>query len=381
MKKILFVIPSYQIGGTTVSTRNLVSLLDNKEYDCWVMPLNPHGELDVLYKNVKIITTPYYIRAISANKWNDEKSIIRRFSYGLLRLFGKISSNLHNSLVVNSISRIVDDNGIETIVACQEGKVTKYVSRVKCQNKVAWIRCDYKRYFDKRKRINESFYKYFDSIVCVAKQSYINFIEIYPYFADRVHFIANPQDEKLIKERAEENVNDTLFKKEGINIISVGRFDPIKRFERIAGIASALIVQGLKFKWYLIGDGPEKNQIIQSIKEKKVEEQVILLGVKSNPYYYIKHADVLVCLSSSEACPRVVNEAKILHTPTVSTDFSTIHDFIQNRENGVIASIDNMSEAIFELLTDTSLYSQICNNIKEFTFDNTQLLKELIEIL
>lgn len=112
-----------------------------------------------------------------------------------------------------------------------------------------------------------------------------------------------------------------------------------------------------------------------------MEDCVVMLGAKTNPHYYIKHADLLVCLSKSEACPRVVNEAKILGTPTVSTDFPTIYEFIEDGETGIISSLSDLPNAITRIIYDEGLRERIKVNISRFEFDNTELLCKIKKIL
>ena len=57
---------------------------------------------------------------------------------------------------------------------------------------------------------------------------------------------------------------------------------------------------------------------MQAISDHSVENEVICLGNKTNPYPYFKVADLLVSTSSSEACPMIFNEAKILNLPVMA---------------------------------------------------------------
>ena len=104
---------------------------------------------------------------------------------------------------------------------------------------------------------------------------------------------------------------------------------------------------------------------------------VILLGAKSNPHFYIKQADLLVSLSSSEACPRVIIEALILGPPVLSSNFPSIYEYLDDGLYGRIAPIENFPDAIAQLLTDKPLYNRLKNNLKNYSFDNTSLIKQL----
>ena len=105
------------------------------------------------------------------------------------------------------------------------------------------------------------------------------------------------------------------------------------------------------------------------------------MGVKTNPHYYIKNADLLVSLSISEACPRVINEAKILHVPVVFTNFDTAKEFIENMENGLIYPIEEIKYSILEILQNKELNNKIRENISNFHFDNEDIMNNINKIL
>ena len=127
-----------------------------------------------------------------------------------------------------------------------------------------------------------------------------------------------------------------------------------------------------------MGDGDEEEKEKLLANQKKYEaKELILLGNKDNPYPYIKSADLFVVTSSTEACPCVVAEAQILHTPIVATDFSSVFEFIKNRETGIISNIDNISDSIVEYFTDANLQSSIIRNVENFTFENESIINKL----
>lgn len=380
-KKILFVFPSYSIGGTTVSTRHLVSLLTKDGYDCWAMPLNPKGVLRHLYDDVPQVKTPFAIHALAISSWKEETTWIRKIGAAFLRVMRGCFPRFESLIEGKAFDRIVGQHHFDTIVAGQENITTRFVSYAGTKSKVAWIRCDYRRRMEEKNIGREVFYANFKAIVCVSEKTCKDFKAIYPEYADRAYCVPNPQDGSLMARRADEEELEPRFTTEEITLVSVGRLDAIKRFDQIAPIARRLKEKGIKFRWYLIGEGAERKCIAASIKEYGMEMEVVMLGAKANPYYYIKRADALVCLSRSEACPRVVNEAKILHTPTVSTDYPSIYEFIHDGETGIITTLDGMPDAMMRLLIDDELLERIKTNIGLFEFDNTSLMKQIESFL
>ena len=79
--------------------------------------------------------------------------------------------------------------------------------------------------------------------------------------------------------------------------------------------AAILVKKGYTIKWYVLGEGEERNTLEQSIKEHNLIANFILLGIKENPYPYINNATIYVQPSRFEGKSLAIDEAKILHKP------------------------------------------------------------------
>lgn len=381
-KRLLFILPTFEIGGTVVSTKNLILLLDKEKYDVSVLSMTGIGSMKDMYNDIKQIPTSLTLSSLTHTSWKYEKNIFKKLYRGIIRKISKKIKIKEN--ILKKQARKITSLNFDTVIACQEEICTEFVSYIECNNKIAWVRCDYSRYIKKRnKLIEEKIYSKFNSIICVSDLTSDRFKEIYPQYAKKTIAINNPQSEGFIIEQSLNNDNDVKFIKNGHTIISIGRICPIKRFTEIPSIASFLASMNVKFKWYIIGDGneEEKIKIKENIIKENVEEYVECLGVKTNPHYYIKKADLLVSLSISEACPRVINEAKILHVPVVCTNFDTAKEYIENMVNGIISPIEEIKYSILDILQNYELNNKIKNNISNFHFDNDEIMDKINKIL
>ena len=380
MKRILFVIPSFGIGGTTVSTLNLISLLDKNKYEVVVMPLLYRGILKDQYTIIPILKPSLIFESLSVDSWRQMPSFSKRLFAMTVRYAARKSRELKNWLLHVGWKQSLGHEDFDTIVACQEGRATGLVVEAPIADKVAWVRCDYARIAGQHPH-DRIIYRRFRSIVCVSEGTHSSFMKIFPEYAQKTVCIPNPQNIEIIRNQGNSQENEPRFQLDRTTLVSVGRLNPVKRFNQIAPIAQRLQEQGLSFRWYIIGDGKERDVIEKSIKDVGMDECVIMLGAKTNPHYYIKHADLYVCLSESEACPRVVNEAKILGTPTVSTDFPTIYEFIEEGKTGFISPLSDIPNAIMRFCNDEGLRERIERNIRQFEFDNTELIVTIQSIL
>ena len=111
--------------------------------------------------------------------------------------------------------------------------------------------------------------------------------------------------------------------KRGIRLLSIGRYCTAKNFDNVPDMCARLLQSGLDVYWYIIGFGPDEALIRQKIAEANMEERVILLGKKENPYPYIKACDLYVQPSRYEGKSVTVREAQLLGRPVVIARYAT----------------------------------------------------------
>lgn len=378
MKRLLFVVPYLSTGGTNRSLQCLLSFMDTDRYDIDVFALAGDGVYKDHFTNCTLLPASPLI-----------DSIIGRFENkrGFGRVLGLISKTLCKltnykfqhvafSLVANQLCK----KGYDAVIAYSEGVATEFVGTVKHRNKIAWIHCDYASYYGQNGCKNEnSLYESFKSIVCVSQFTRKSFLSFYPNLNDKTTSINNLLDVDMMKRLSKEETDMELDSSK-FNIVSVGRIDPVKQMSAIPAIAARLRARSLNIRWYIIGPkGTDKeyNLLKDNIKEYDCQDYVLLLGEKSNPYPYIRKANLLVVPSKSEACPYVVNEAKVLGTPVVVSDFGSAPEFVTNGDCGFVVPLDKMADIMAELVIDNKKYQEICENLLAFDYDNAGLLNQV----
>ena len=133
-----------------------------------------------------------------------------------------------------------------------------------------------------------------------------------------------------------------------------------------------LTILGTEFKWYIIGYGADEELIRKKIAEAGMEDRVILLGKKANPYPYFKACDFYVQPSRYEGNSVTVNEALILGKKVAITNYATAKSQIDDGVNGVIVPLENekCAEGLKAFIKDTELQKKIEENIKNSDFSN-----------
>jgi len=386
MIKILIIITSFRHGGTSKSLQNLSSIIDNNKHCIDVFAMEHYGPYLTKLPKCNILRHDKWLEALIAS-FDDTNGITK-----IRSLFIKVTRNIckyfyfdvANFLFKRTANRLSARN-YDVVFAFSEGVPTAFTSHLAIAKKIAWVRCDYSSYSKLNNYPNEiAIYESYNKVVCVSEYTKNEFRRLIPSMAGRVYSIYNALDTSMILSAAKENINDACFTKEQFNIVSIGRIDIVKRFSKIPQIVRALIDAGCSFRWYLIGSGGQSSELtefINNIEKYCVSNYFFWLGPKDNPYPYIAQSDLLVNTSISEACPNVVNEAKILHTPVVCADFSSASEFIDDGVNGYIIPIDQIANTIEMLIKDKQVFQKLKENISGFVYENELILKQIYSLL
>ena len=212
---------------------------------------------------------------------------------------------------------------------------------------------------------------------CEALQSF------FPKDKSKFIYIENMLDSERIRRQSELPIYDMPIIDPNMNIVTVCRItNESKRLDRVIRIASILKNRAAKFRWYIIGDGPDFNYIKSLIEKFDLIEEVIMLGGRNNPMPYIKNADCFVLTSQFEGKPVVVEEAKILHTPVIVTNYSSAKKQVTAEVGIVVPNQDGMlEEAIANILLDEKVISGLQRSSLTYEYDNTESIEKISALL
>ena len=169
-----------------------------------------------------------------------------------------------------------------------------------------------------------------------------------------------------------------------LHIVSVGRLAPEKHFENVFPAAKALRQAGIDFAWHVIGDGFERSKLEALIAENDLKDHVILDGSKTNPYPYMKYADLFVHPSYVESQGLTVLEAMALGVPCVVTKSRGPCEFIEDGINGLLTeqSPETLTEKVLTILTDKTLFQSIKENtVCPEQFAPDRVMKQIEELI
>lgn len=255
--------------------------------------------------------------------------------------------------------------------------------KVNAKKKVAWIHTDYSRVeMDRESQL--VMYSNYDKIASISDKAAEKFVRIFPSLKDKVITIQNILPEKYINKITDEFTVENEISNDGsIKLLSIGRFCTAKNFDNIPEICKLIRNQGVNIKWYIIGYGGDEQLIKDKIAEFNMQDYVIVLGKKENPYPYIKACDIYIQPSRYEGKCVAVCEAQILNKPVIITNYATSASQLTDGYDGVIVPMDDQgcAEGIIQLLNNKKLMHRLSENTKTVDYTNSKEVEKLYSII
>ena len=248
--------------------------------------------------------------------------------------------------------------------------------------KVGWIHTDYSSAREDLELLRKDYAK-MDYIVGVSDQTVRTFIELFPEFESKVIISENIISKSFMKSEADKLDVSNEMKDNCVKLLSIGRFCEAKNFDNVPEIASVIKSKGVDFKWYIIGYGADENLIKSKIAQYNMEDTVIILGKRENPYPYIKACDIYVQPSRYEGKCVAVREAQILNRPVIITNYASSKSQLQDGFDGVIVPMDNQgcANGIVKVIYDKDLQNQLIENTKKTDYTNSKEIEKLYKLI
>lgn len=205
-----------------------------------------------------------------------------------------------------------------------------------------------------------------DAYVCVSEVARRSLVEAVPETAAKAHVIHNILDPDAMRRRMTEG--QSPFRADdgtAVRLLTVCRLaEPAKALTRMARVARRLVEAGHDFRWYVVGDGPDRAKFEAAIAAEGVADRLILAGRMSNPFPAYRDADVVVMASRYEGLCGMVNEGKVAGRPVVATRVSGIEEQLVDGETGLIVENDEdaLVAGLSRILSDPALRARLTND-------------------
>lgn len=392
---ILIFSQAMELGGVERSLLGLLDSIDYDRYDVDLFLMRHSGEL-MLYLDRRVNLLPeipqYASLAVPMT------SLIRHGQFRVLfgRLRGKNAArrfDQRNPSEKSSIAALTYSHKytLSSMPMISDKTYDLAISfltphyflreRVRAKKYAAWIHTDYTALsFDRAAEL--SMWGRYDAICGVSEFVSQGFQRTFPEPAGKVCTIENILPRELTAKQAAAPQNE-IPPGGAISLLSIGRFCDAKNFDNVPDICRRLIESGLDVKWYLIGYGGGESLIRQRIAESGMQERVIILGKKDNPYPYLRACDLYVQPSRYEGKAVTVREAQLLGKPVVITKYATSASQLEDGVDGVIVPMDNegCAAGIAALLRDPARMQQLSENCAKRDYTNSAEVEKIYALM
>ena len=310
-QKIIGIIHELTMGGAERMMVNILNHFASKEEDVHLVIFKNIGSLKVLLnKNIKVHDL-------------ESNSVKKGMPLCLKVLFG-----LKPDTVFSGIGHV--NIALAPFIPLMKKMLpqTKWIARetniVSLQNQES----KYPKLFD---FLYRQTYGNFDVIIAQSEDMKSDLETNYPKSSSKIVLINNPIDIEKVQKLSEEKIAFP-FDEKTINLITVGTLRQKKRHDLLLK-SFALLAQN--YRLIIVGSGEEEANLKVLCLELKIENRVVLAGHQTNPYPYMKHADMFLLTSEHEGFPNVLLEANSVGTAIVS--FSCpggIEEIIEEGLNG-----------------------------------------------
>lgn len=254
--------------------------------------------------------------------------------------------------------------------------------------RLSWIHSSYvtnedkARYFRQeayRQKVKTQRYDRLDQLIFVSHDARQEFEELFGAYPS-AKVLYNVMNVDMIRTEAAAFVAERPV---GFCFFTMGRLQPVKGFDRLLRALHLLLQQGVCCHLQIAGEGPERPRLEQLIADLDLHESVKLLGLKSNPYPYLRGCDAYVLSSVSEGLPTVICEALILEKPVVATDCSGARELLA-KQVGLLSRQDDedLARQMRRLVLEDGLREKLAENarLRAALFDDEKILAAYYQI-
>ncbi|MEN9336611.1 MAG: hypothetical protein RLZZ500_1598 [Bacteroidota bacterium] len=389
-KRILFIMNNLHCGGAEKALVSLLQSLDYSQFDVDLMLFRKEGLfLKQVPEEVTLLPSPKAYGYFDSSFLKSIGNAFFRLRWDIIWnriLFSyHYKKEQHPGIREQKVWRYISaclprlKGNYDLAIGFLENSPNYYcIEKVNASCKVGMIHSDYEA-LGLDPQLDEKYFKAFHYVatisehcVTVLKQNFIN-------LSDKFFLLKNITAVQLIQKLAKEPIS---FTKSELDLVTIGRLVPLKGFDFVLDAAKRLKETGLNFKWYIIGDGPLREELHQQISDNNLSDTVIMTGLLENPYPYLELCDYYVHTSRYEGKSVAIDEAKIMNKPIIVTNFSTVNDQITHAKTGWIVTMDGQSiaEAILHFKQNNAIPNQLSQNLKDEEVDTSSEIEKISQL-
>ena len=383
-KSILFIVESFNTGGIFSSLLNIVNELCDS-FDVTVFTCVNNDNSKFFKSNVKILKANWKLEALNSSITVLRKKTLKMYIYKMIAtVWSKLFDNRLPIYDAISNEQFLGEYDLVCVFSPERNRHVTWSGfsrlaqrKTKSGTLISWIHYDPNN-VDCDIKFNK---KYFDklSYLCGVSKSVIDaFSKKYPNLKCDMTYCYNILNINLIDSLKLEK-KDFSYPSDKLVLFSAARLAKEKAFERAIHAFSESFHKYKNVKWFIAGEGTELIKIKEAIKQEKLENHVILIGNKRNPYPYMKDCDLYLNVSYHEALPMVFLEALYLKVPVFCTNTLSAKEILSENVNAIICenNSESMSFMMDYVLSNIDIIKKMKKKLLKEDYKNYNIVKRM----
>lgn len=390
-KNVIIRSGSLRMGGLERVLIEVLQNIDKKKYNLTLVVDDDCGEDNIFEKDIPKEIPYYFLKPQKLiEKTNYYKSRRKNILY---KLMYNIYMNIETYIKSKNLKNLIKKLGKIDVFIDYDAGATKYIENIEADKKVVWIHNsipNLKKSESKIKRFGKRLEKY-NKIIAICDEMKEELTDIYPNLKERIIRIYNPFNFSRVlnlkDDLSELNEKDRNLLKEDY-CIAISRLDTVQKdYKTLLKAFKILKSKGINKKLYIVGDGPSKEEIENTIREYDLIEEVKLLGRFKNPYIWLNNADFFIHSSKYEGFGLVLIEAAILDKLVISSNCPVgPTEILENGKSGILFNVgesEELAEKIEKVLNDKNLRNRYILSMKKRRedFKKENVLKEYEKLI
>ena len=170
---------------------------------------------------------------------------------------------------------------------------------------------------------------------------------------------------------------------EGIRLLTVGRLTYQKAYDIAITVMKKIKDAGYRARWYVLGEGDQRESLEKQIKSLGLERDFRLLGAVDNPYPYYRDCDIYVHATRFEGKSIAVQEAQVMGCAIVASDCNGNREQISDGDDGILCgfSTEGIAGSIISLIEDEGKRKRLGDTAAKKRLENKEEMQQLLDLL
>lgn len=390
-KKVLFIVGNLQSGGVSKSMISLLNAWNSEKYETSICICCKKDNIweQHIPSNIKVL-----YNSIIEHVMGGFRSACWLGIHGhpflmlgvLLRLVLSQISRSKAALLISKMMPPISQEDYDLIVDYGGQQILYYmVDKLSAKRKATFFHNDYAKwpfYY----QTDKNYYPKVDHIFTISKVCENSLKEYFPECTHKISIMENISSPVIIRKLSEEEIEDidipSLKENKKTIIVTLAHLCRRKGTDLSIEAMKILTERNIKYHWIFVGKILEPDLIVQ-MKKNGLLRFASLVGIKQNPYPYLRNTDIYVQPSRYEGKSISLDEAKILCKPIIVTNFSTVSDQFENRVNASICKMNgqDIADKISELIINHKLSQQYTDYLSRHVTDNSNEVDKLYQMI